>query len=132
MDNPAQVSDLTDRGYTGPATATVQQTRLAEAWRALRRERFADGLLVGPSLDVRVDVTGDITTDDVIDVVCSAAVRVLRNPEGATQDSGSLDDYQESRTLADASIDVYFTAAELRRLAPEVITAPTGGSFKYS
>lgn len=131
LPNPAQPSDLANRDYTGPASETVQQTRLDEAWRALRRERFADGLRVGPSIDARVG-TDDLAVEDLIDVVCAAALRVLRNPEGAKQESGTIDDYTESRTLADASIDVYFTAAELRRLAPEVIAAPTAGSFKYS
>lgn len=131
LPNPAQPSDLADRGYTGSATSTVQQTRLDEAWRALRRERFADGLRVGPSIDARAG-TDDLSVDDLIDVVCQAAMRVLRNPEGAKQESGTLDDYTESQTLADASLDVYFTAAELRRLEPEVIAAPTAGSFKYS
>lgn len=132
MDNPANPSDLTNRDYAGPASTQVQQTRLDEVWRALRRERFSDGLLVGPSLDARVGTVGDITVDDVVDVVCSATLRVLRNPDGAKQESGSVDDYQESRTLVDASLDVYFTAAELRRLAPEVTAVPTAGSFKYS
>lgn len=129
--NPAQPSDLANRGYTGSATDTVQQTRLDESWRALRRERFDDGLRVGPSIDARLDSV-DLDIQDVIDVVCQAAMRVLRNPEGAKQESGGIDDWTESQTLADASLDVYFTAAELRRLAPEVTATPTAGSFKYS
>lgn len=121
-----QVTDLTARGYDGPASDAVQKTWLDVAWRALRRElRPFD--LDAAIAEERVDA------QDVVDVVAQAALRVLRNPEGAESRSGSIDDYDEAEKLADASSDVYFTAAELRRLAP-VSSEPTtfAGSFKYS
>lgn len=120
MENPATFTDLDARGYTG--AQPVAETRLGEAWRALLREV--------PSVPERIS-SGELTAADVVDVVCAAALRVLRNPDGIEQDSGSIDDYQESRRFADASSDVYFTAAELRRLQP-AIGVPSAGSLKYS
>lgn len=118
--NPATVGDLTNRGFV-VTNDTAAATWLDVAWRALKREV--------PGLSDLVS-TGQIDPDDVIDVVAAATLRVLRNPEGLEQESGALDDYTESWKRADASRDVYFTAAELRRLLPAV--TPTAGSFKYS
>lgn len=122
MDNPAKPGDLTNRDYTVTSNV-VAQTRLDEAWRALRRERS-----LAP-LEARI-TSGDLDVADVVDVVCAAALRVLRNPEGVEEESGSIDDYRESQKRADATQDMYFTAAELRRLAPD-LPVPTAGSFKY-
>lgn len=123
MDNPASPTSLANRGYTGPADVTVQQTRLDEAWRALQLEL---PLLVGWV------AAGHLTAEAVADVVSAAALRVLRNPEGHTEGSGAIDDWRESWKLADSTEDLYFTAAELRRLSAAVPAAPTAGSFKYS
>lgn len=124
MDNPAAPAALTARGYSGPASTEVQQTRLDEAWRALQRERGLPGLVA------RIQ-SGELPVENVVDVVAAAALRVLRNPEGFEEESGSIDDYRESSKRADATEDIYFTAAEIRRLQP---TGPvlTAGSFKYS
>lgn len=123
MNNPATVSDLTDRGYTGGFDAGVQQTRLNEAWRAVQLEV--------PSLVARI-TSGDLDVAGVIDVLCAAALRILRNPEGVEEESGSLDDYRETWKRSDVSSDLYFTSAELRRLAP-IAAALTGftGAIKY-
>lgn len=87
------------------------QTRLDAAWRALLAEL--------PSVSTRLDA-GLLATDVVIDVLCDAARRVLENPEGHTDGSVSIDDYSESWKAdpATRSNDLYFTRAELRRLAP--------------
>jgi hypothetical protein len=126
MENPAEPSDLTNRGYSGTASGTVQQTWLDVSFRSLRRalRRLGVDLDADPSV---VDVA------DVKDVVVSAALRVLTNPDGVKAESGSVDDYTESRTYADETQDVYFTAAELSGLIP----LPTAGnewvgSVKYS
>lgn len=124
MDNPASPAALTGRGYSGPASTAVQQTRLDEAWRGLQREPSLAGLVA------RID-SGDLPVENVVDVIAAAALRVLRNPEGNTEESGAFDDYRESWKRADATEDLYFTAAELRRLQPPVAT-PTAGSFRYS
>jgi len=121
MDNPAQSTDLANRGWVGDDT--VAKTWLDVAWRALRREV--------PSLEASI-ASGELTVDDVRDVVVAAALRVVRNPEGFETESGSIDDYQESVKRADATQDVYFTAAELRRLVPAVHTMTSfAGSIKY-
>lgn len=121
MDNPAQASDLTNRGWVGDNA--VAQTRLDEAWRALRREV--------PGLEDSITL-GAVTPEDVVDVLCAAALRVLRNPEGLEQESGEIDDYTESWRRADATMDLYFTAAELRRLrTPDPLVGGWSGSAKY-
>lgn len=128
MENPAQPGDIADRGYSGTADTTAQQTWLDVSFRALRRELS----LVGVDLDASVEAES-LDVDDIKDVVVAAALRVLRNPEGAEQESGSIDDYQESVKRRDATEDVYFTAAELRRLTPVVTTSTDwAGSVKYS
>lgn len=121
MDNPAQSSDLTARGWEGDVT--VAQTWLDVAWRALRREV--------PTLESSL-TSGDLTPADVVDVVAAAALRVLRNPEGYESESAAIDDYQESFKRVDATQDVYFTAKELARLAPSGAgLAGFSGSIKY-
>lgn len=130
-ENPAKPADLTSRGYSGPANGTVQQTWLDVAFRALRRDLSR----LGVDLDARLEDT-TLDKDDVVDVVAAAALRVLRNPDGVEdeQESGSIDNYSESRTVkrGDATQDVYFTAAELRRFTPiESTGGGWVGSVKY-
>lgn len=123
MENPAQSSDLTARGWKGDLN--VAQTWLDVAWRALRREPSL------PGLEERI-TSGQLDSEDVKDVVIAGALRVLRNPEGFESESGAIDDYQESVKHSDATQDVYFTSAELRRLAPEAYASGGyAGSIKY-
>lgn len=120
MENPASSPIV---GYSGAADTDVQQYWLDVAWRALQGE--------DPGLVARVDAAL-ITAETVADVVTAAARRVLRNPDGVDQESGALDDYTESVKRRDASEDVYFTAAELRRLQPaDTYTGDWSGSIKY-
>lgn len=118
MDNPAGLPDLLARGYVG--AQGIGRVRLDEAWRAL--------LLEVASIPASV-AAGHLDPKAVADVVAGAAMRVLRNDEGVESESGSVDDYQETRKFADSSLDVYFTAAELRRMNATPI--PTAGSIKY-
>lgn len=113
--NPAAFEDVKLRWYPYPfadddadAQALIE-LRLDEAWRALIAE--------APSVASRLDA-GTLAADDVVDVLASAALRVLRNPEGYTQGSESIDDYSTSWTAEESSNDLYFTRAELRRLLP--------------
>lgn len=132
MDNPAGVAGLTGRGLSigdapGQTTTAVANFRLGEAWRALQRELKRIGVDIDAALASNV-----FTTEDLADVICQAAMRVLGNPAGVTKESGAVDDYSESREYGNVSQDVYFTAAELRRLTPDTVyAAPTAGSFKY-
>ena len=129
MDNPANVTpDLVGRGWSATAdqTAEVAQTWLDVAWRALQCEPEV------PSLVERI-TSGDLAVADVIDVVAAAALRVLRNPEGKLSEDFSIDDYREGWKQTDATQDVYFTAAEKRRLMLVVTAVNVGwtGSMKY-
>lgn len=115
MANPADVDDLKLRWHPNPLDdvdeAAVAQTRLDEAWRALQGEITTIQALINAA---------EVDTATVIDVLCSAALRVLRNPEGHVSGSLSIDDYSESWEAGEASrtSDLYFTSAELRRLRP--------------
>ena len=61
-------------------------------------------------------------------MVADATTRILDNPEGVKARQSALDDFSEREELANATADVYFTAAELRRLTPPM---PTAGSLRY-
>lgn len=116
MDNPAIAPIV---GYDGPAPEDVQQYWLDVAWRALQGE---DRSLVANIEAGKIDVAM------VRDVVTAAARRVLRNPDGNVSEDFAIDDYRESWKKSDSTEDIYFTAAELRRLRPEepVITGWSG------
>lgn len=120
MQNPAAAPIV---GYAGSADQSVQQHWLDVAWRALQREDLG--------LVARIQ-RGEIDSATVADVVTAAARRVLRNPDGFESESGAIDDYQESWKRADATEDIYFTSAELRRLLGASGTAlGFTGSVKY-
>lgn len=124
MSNPATVDDLVDRGYVIPDGSPVAQTRIDAAWRALQRELRKNGTSVEA-----VIATGWATIEDLADIVADAAMRVLSNPDGVTQEQQSIDDYSESRTLANSTMDMYFTSAEIAGLLPPI---PTAGSMRYT
>lgn len=121
MDNPAQANDprLTDYASAGD----LLQVRLDEVWRALQRDV--------PGLVARISA-GDPTAADAADVVIAATLRVLRNPSGAEEESTSIDDYVERVKRANATEDVYFTAAEKRRLGAAAVVSYGAGSFPYT
>lgn len=120
--NPADPSDPRLAAYDG---GPIVQAWLDASWRALQREvpGIADTMLSG----------GALTEDDVADVIIGATLRILRNPEGVESQSAAIDDYSESAKMSDATLDVYFTAAELRRLRPsdDGTSVSWAGSIKY-
>lgn len=122
MDNPAILDDLRDRWYPNPlddsAAADVAETILDDAWDALQDE--------APGVDARL-TAGSISTSSVIRAIVYAAKRVLENPENYTDGSVSIDDFAESwkRDAASVSNDLYFTAAELRRVGATPVGAFT-------
>ena len=118
MDNPASTTDARLAKYVSDGSL---QANLNAAWRALQREI--------PGL-VAAITAGTVSAEDAGDVVIAATLRVMRNPDGAEETSTSIDDYDERTRLADATQDLYFTSAELRRLAP--VMTHNAGSFKYS
>lgn len=118
--NPAIPQDLANRGYAIASDPVVEQTRLDEVWRALSAEV--------PGLRARIDA-GTLSNDLVVDIICSATLRVLRNPEGRESNELAIDDYREGWKLANSTEDIYFTAAELRRLTPVTYGA---GSVQFT
>lgn len=109
MENPTRVEDLIAIGYTvSDSPHPVERRRLDQAWRALIHE--------DPSIPARIEAD-TLDVEIVRDVVVEAAARALRNPAGIERFEGGLDDWRESTTYRDATTDIYFTAAELRRLA---------------
>lgn len=124
MDNPATVADLENLGWD-----LSDGLHMAEGWLDLTFRRL---LLAVPTIEESV-ASGHLSERNVADVVVTATLRVLRNPEGWESESGTIDDYQESFKRADASQDVYFTAAELRSLGPAAGQLLDGlaGSLKY-
>jgi hypothetical protein len=114
VQNPANTDDLRSRWYPNPlddpSADVVAQNWLDVAWRRLQRD----------SSDVVARVeSGAVTTDDVVDVLCSAALRVLQNLDGYTSETVTIDDYSHTgaRDPESVSSDLYFTASELRSLA---------------
>lgn len=132
MNNPATTDGLIGRGLiigddAGQTPSVVAEFRLGEAWRSLQAEMRRIPVDLAAAV-----AAGSITIEDIADVVCQAAMRVLRNPDGATEESAAIDDYRESRKVSDPSQDIYFTAAEIRRLTPlTAVQIPNAGSLKY-
>lgn len=126
IENPAKPTDLADLGHTLAKGTTVARARLDQVWRALQSELRQRGT------SVEAILAAGVTADDLRDVVVNATARVLDNPEGLTDESEAIDDYRYARKRANATTDIYFTAAELRRLIPAWITAPSAGSLRYT
>jgi hypothetical protein len=122
VDNPASVSDARLTPY---ASDPALEATLDAAWRALQREPELRGMIGWIS-------TGQLTSEDAADVVVSATLRVMRNPVGAEEESTSIDDYTERTKRADATEDIYFTAAEKRRLTAGLPSVGNAGSFSFT
>ena len=124
LDPAVLLQRLSRLGYAGDAD--VAQEWLGTVLRALLAEPSV-GDLAG-----RIE-RGEVDVESVADVVLAATLRVLRNPDGVKQESGGIDDWNESRTYGDETQNVYFTAAELRRLSPDTAALPGGftGSVPY-
>lgn len=113
MANPAEVADIESRWRPlSTAETTVAETRLADAWRALRRE-------VG---DLETRMTGDDDlTADAVQVLADAVIRVLQANErsGLRRGSVTIDDRTRSWEVDETvRADLYFTDAEIASLMP--------------
>lgn len=112
MPNPATTADVVARWRPLSTQETTNaQTFLADAWLMLRRHFTSLG----------VDIETAITTDadlsaDVVRVMVTAVLRVMKNPDGLRQES--LDDYSYSRDEAVAAGLLYFLDDELDGLVP--------------
>ena len=128
MDTPTTAGDVRDKYFQDVPEGVSDvrlQTWLDVVWRALQGE---DTTLVA-----RIE-SGAQDTQTVIDVIIAATLRVLRNAAGLEGEDFAVDDYRESRKYTDATQDVYFTAAEKRRLGITDDQDRTGwsGSIAYA
>jgi hypothetical protein len=110
--NPATTADIEARWRTLTATeTTVATTRLADAWRKLKRDI--------PDLESRMVGNADLTADTVR-VLSDAVIRLLQSLErrGLRKGAVGVDDGSTSWEL-DASIrtDLYFTPDEIADLS---------------
>ena len=107
MSSPATTADLAARWRPLEADeGTVGATLLADAWRMLKRA----------VVNVEADVADDTDySDEVVRVLASAVLRVLKNPEGKRQES--VDDYSYTRDSTQSTGTLYFTGEELGALA---------------
>lgn len=117
MANPVTVNDVENRWRPlTPEQYPVAQASLDDVWALACREI--------PTLPANITAeTVDIAI--VRQVLCAAVLRVLKNPEGRTQET--LEDY--SYTVGDAAAGtLYLTAEELAMLRP-VSTFGASGAF---
>ena len=123
MPNPATSDDVVARWRPLSAEeTTVANTLLEDAWVMLKRHATRR----------EVDLEDQILTDDdlfaeVVRVMATAVLRVLKNPDGKVQEAG--DDYSYTRGSGDADGSLKFTDDELDDLLPGL--AETGRAFTY-
>lgn len=108
MPNPATTDDVAARFRDLTPTETLYAgTLLGDAW----------ALLLGRRPNLEQDVTdGTVTTANVVRVLASMVVRVMRNPDGYLQES--IDDYTYRRDAAVSAGLLHVTADELADLSP--------------
>ncbi|HEY9411701.1 MAG TPA: Gp19/Gp15/Gp42 family protein [Jiangellaceae bacterium] len=123
MPNPATSADVAARWRPLSTEETaVSDTLLEDAWVMLKRHATRR----------EVDLEDQILTDDdlfaeVVRVMATAVLRVLKNPEGKSQES--IDDYSYTRNSGVAGGSLEFTDAELDDLLPGL--AESGRAFTY-
>lgn len=108
MPNPAVVQDVADRWR--PLTPDEQyqvSVFLEDAWWLLTSRL--------PTLDANL-TAGTVTTGNVVRVLASMVVRVMRNPEGWEDEA--IDDWRGRRNVLTASGVLHATADELASLSP--------------
>lgn len=117
MENPADSFGLETlwRPYLDSTEEARAQMRLDQAWRALQWEL--------PTLTDRI-ASGEVDAESAADVIYSATMRIMQNPEGLTSFNRAIDDASEGGEFGGTSSnDLYFTSAELRRLSPRTATS---------
>ena len=121
MANPATTADVVSRWRTLSTQETTNaQTFLDDAWVMLRRHFTALGV------NIETLIAADaVLADDVVRVMVTAVLRVMKNPDGLVQES--IDDYTYRRDEATAAGLLYFTDPELDGLVPG--SGVTGRAF---
>lgn len=110
MPNPAVVADVAARWRTLSAQETTNATAfLDDAWVMLKRR------LPTIEADIVPVAAADLRAD-VVRVLATAVLRVMKNPDGYKQES--VDDWAGTRDGSAASGALHFTDAELSSLVP--------------
>lgn len=121
MSNPASTADLVIRWRPLSDQEAINGiVFLDDAWRMLRRRLTR--------LDVDIEDLIDSDTDlrdDVVRVITTAVLRVMKNPDGKR--SESIDDYSWTRDQAVSAGLLYITDDELTDLVPG--TGEHGGAY---
>lgn len=108
MPNPATTSDIVDRFRALTAAETGNaQAYLEDAW-ALVTGRL-------PSLEASM-TAGTVSVANVVRVISAMVIRVLRNPDGKSEES--IDDYRYRRDALVSSGVLAVTDEELADLTP--------------
>lgn len=116
MANPAEVADVVARWRPLSAQETINaQTFLDDAWRMLRRD--IPGLVELIETDNELPDEDQTLEDEVVRVLVTAVLRVMKNPDGKRQES--IDDYSWQRDQSVAAGVLYFTSDELGDLIPD-------------
>lgn len=112
MPNPAATTDVAARWRPlSTEEDKVALTLLRDAWVKLKRHATRRGVDVEAAILADVDLK-----NDVIRVLATAVLRVLKNPDGFKQES--LDDWSGTRNGDVASGTLEFTDDELDDLFP--------------
>lgn len=114
MANPATTADLVARWRPlSDQETTNGQTFLDDAWRMLKRAV----LRINEDIEdlIVADTTGDLE-DEVIRVLATSVLRVMKNPDGKRQES--IDDYSWARDEAVSAGLLYISDADLDGLVP--------------
>ena len=112
MPNPATVQDVADRWRPlTDAETVVAETLLGDAWRMLKRA------MSKRAVDLEVEMSEDSElSGEVVRVLAVAVLRVLKNPDGNSQES--LDDHAWTRGQDTASGVLFFPDEDLESLFP--------------
>lgn len=121
MANPATIADIVSRWRPlSTQESTNAQTFLDDAWVMLLRHFDRLGV------DFEVSIAADVELSaDVVRVLSTAVLRVMKNPDGLVQES--IDDYTYRRDEATSAGLLYFTDTELDGLVSGA--AVTGRAF---
>lgn len=108
MPNPATVTDIEDRWRSlSDDEKVVAHTFLDDAWWLLTSRL--------PSLESN-QTAGTVSDRNVVRVLASMVIRVLRNPEGYEDEA--LDDWRGRRSALTSSGVLHLTADEAASLTP--------------
>lgn len=122
MTNPAHIEDLASRWRPlSDQEQTNGETFLDDAWRMLKRR------IATLETDMTADTSG-VLTAEVVRVLATAVLRVMKNPDGKRQET--IDDYSWTRDQAVSAGLLYFTDEDLNDLI--VDDSGPSGAFSFS